>query len=178
MRIAASGAHFTGKTTLITDLAEQLPGYDLVEEPYYILEERGYQFAELPSVEDFERQLLLSLRLIKESHENTLFDRSPVDFIAYALCMENTVSFDLNSWLSRAVEGLAMLDLILFTPIDSRISVPGSENSKLRHDVEEKLNDVLIYDCFGLDLAVLEVTGSRKERVDKVLKCISVPGRK
>lgn len=170
MRIAVSGTHYTGKTTLIEDLTEELPDYAIIEEPYYQLEERGYQFADVPSFEDFERQFLFSLRLIKESGGNAFLDRSPLDFIAYALCIEQTFSFDLNAWLNQSMEALAALELVLFIPIDSRIPVPKSENSDLRTDVDEKLREMLIYDCFGLELNVLEVTGTRKERMNTVLR--------
>ena len=54
MRIAVSGAHRTGKTTLIEELSRALPTYTVVDEPYHLLEEEGYEFEALPSVEDFE----------------------------------------------------------------------------------------------------------------------------
>lgn len=34
MRIAVSGSHRTGKSTLIAELAALLPGYSTVDEPY------------------------------------------------------------------------------------------------------------------------------------------------
>ncbi len=170
MRIAVSGTHYTGKTTLIEDLAGVLPNYEMIAEPYLQLEERGYQFAAVPSLEDFERQFLFSLRSIAESDENVILDRSPLDFIAYALSMEDASPFDLNAWLNRAMETLATLELILFIPIDRRIAVPESENGKLRSDADERLREILIDDCFSLDLNVLEVTGTREERVNTVLR--------
>ena len=57
MRIAISGSHRVGKTTLAEALAAELPGYELVPEPYYLLEEDGHVFAAMPSIEDFELQL-------------------------------------------------------------------------------------------------------------------------
>jgi predicted ATPase len=36
---AVSGAHRTGKTTLLEELSRSLPGYTVVEEPYRQLEE-------------------------------------------------------------------------------------------------------------------------------------------
>ncbi|WP_343303344.1 AAA family ATPase [Chitinophaga niabensis] len=170
MRIAVSGTHYTGKTTLIEDLIRELPNYEIIEEPYYQLEERGYQFAYPPSLEDFERQFLFSLQSIKGSGENVFLDRSPLDFIAYALSIEKAFSFDLNSWLNQAMNALAKLELILFVPIDNSISVPKSENNQLRFDVDERLREMLIDDCFSLDLNVMEVTGTRQERVKTVLR--------
>jgi predicted ATPase len=42
MRIAFSGSHRVGKSTLVDRIAEALPTYTAVEEPYYLLEEEGY----------------------------------------------------------------------------------------------------------------------------------------
>lgn len=170
MRIAVSGTHYTGKSTLIEDLIREFPNYEIIEEPYYRLEAKGYQFADLPSLEDFERQFLFSLQSIKDSGENVFLDRSPLDFIAYALSIKQTFSFDLNSWLNTAMHALAKLDLVIFVPIDNSISVPEFENSQLRLDVDERLREILLDDCFSLDLNLLEVTGTRKERVDTVLR--------
>jgi deoxyadenosine/deoxycytidine kinase len=41
MRIAISGAHGTGKSTLVEMLAERLPGYAVVEELYQLLLDEG-----------------------------------------------------------------------------------------------------------------------------------------
>src|SRR6185369_13261844 len=54
MKIAVSGAHRTGKTTLVEELCRALPAYIAVDEPYHLLEEEGHEFAEMPSLEDFE----------------------------------------------------------------------------------------------------------------------------
>lgn len=43
MRIAVSGTHFSGKSTLIASLLKQLPQYAAVEEPYILLEEQRYE---------------------------------------------------------------------------------------------------------------------------------------
>src|SRR5262245_61056219 len=57
VRIAVSGAHGTGKSTLIADLARNLPGYAVAEESYYALLAEGHVFPALPSREDYELML-------------------------------------------------------------------------------------------------------------------------
>ena len=54
MKIAISGAHHTGKTTLGNQMSTLLTGYSFLEEPYYQLLEDGYEFCAKPSVEDYE----------------------------------------------------------------------------------------------------------------------------
>ena len=48
MKIAISGAHQTGKTSLAEELCMALPGYALLPEPYYQLEEEDCEFPETP----------------------------------------------------------------------------------------------------------------------------------
>ena len=49
MRIAISGSHVVGKTTLAEALAPALPHYELVPDPYDLLAEDGNEFGEMPS---------------------------------------------------------------------------------------------------------------------------------
>jgi len=57
MRVGISGAHSTGKTTLTEMLCARLPGHVVADEPYYLLEEEGYDFGFPPSLEDYRAQL-------------------------------------------------------------------------------------------------------------------------
>lgn len=81
MRIAISGSHLVGKTTLAEALADALPDHQLVPEPYHLLEEEGYEFGEMPSIEDFELQLERSFHCLQESGPAVVFDRCPLDMI-------------------------------------------------------------------------------------------------
>ena len=82
MRVAISGAQRTGKTTLLEALARALGDHQAVEEPYDLLQAEGYDFAEMPALEDFERQLERSIELAMEDKPDRLFDRCPADMLA------------------------------------------------------------------------------------------------
>jgi len=75
MRVAFSGSHRVGKSSLIERVAEKLPSYTVIGEPYHVLEEDGYEHADPPSREDFEAQLERSLDLLEVHAPNVLFDR-------------------------------------------------------------------------------------------------------
>ena len=166
MRIAISGAHFSGKSTLIAALLKQLPNYTSIDEPYFLLEEEGYEFSNPPSLEDFERQLKHSIAEIKKSGKNTIFDRCPFDCLAYALAVDE--SLDMDDWTQMIEGAIGRLDLIVFVPIEKRILVPASEDLKLRRDVDELLQEMLLEDSLGIlgDTEVLEITGSLSKRVE------------
>src|SRR5690349_8716846 len=133
MRIAISGSHRTGKSTLVEALSKALPEHSAVEEPYRLLEEEGYEFTEMPSVEDFELQLERSIGCLKEGEPNVIFDRCPVDFLGYLLTHSEAELFDLERWLPRVQAAVETLDLIVFVPVEERdrIPLPSSEDAEL-----------------------------------------------
>jgi predicted ATPase len=171
MRIAISGTHFSGKSTLVEALSEALPQYTIVEEPYHLLQEEGYEFAELPSIEDFELQLERSIESMEESAANVIFDRCPADILGYLLSHADAEAFDLKEWLPRVQSAMRKLDLIVFLPLEEpdRIVLPLSQDAAYRLCVDEKLKEIILENSFDFDVDVLEVTGSPKMRVEQVL---------
>lgn len=171
MRIAVSGAHRTGKTTLIEELSRALPAYAVVEEPYYLLEEEGHAFAEMPSVDDFELQLERSLQCVDDSGKDQLFDRCPADLLAYLMTHRDSDGFDAGIWLPRLENAMRRLDLIVFVPIESpdRVIVPDPEDRELRRCVDEELRDIVVEDRWSFGLETIEVTGTLRERARQVL---------
>jgi len=174
VRIAVSGTHRAGKSTLVRDLAEQLPGYRVVDEPYRLLEEEGFEFSDPPALEDWVEQLRRSLEELEDDSPNLLLDRSPVDLLAYALTHEDHDALDLDEWLPRVRESLKTLDLVVFVPLEhpDRIPVDPGEGPELRALVDHELAELLLEDSLGLELEVVTVEGSRKERVAQVLRRI------
>ncbi|RKH67692.1 AAA family ATPase [Corallococcus llansteffanensis] len=172
MRIAVSGTHRAGKTTLVEELSDLLPTYATVDEPYHQLEEEGYEFAAPPSVEDFEEQLARSIADLDDDHRDVLFDRCPVDFIGYLLAHEDRDAFDLDAWLPRVRSALRKLDLVVLVGIEQpdRINLSSSDDEELRLSVDAKLKELLLGDPHALGVAVLEVEGSLRARAKQVLK--------
>jgi hypothetical protein len=156
----------------VEELSAAVPKYKTVDEPYHMLEEDGYEFADPPSLEDFEAQLERAIEALNESEDNTLFDRCPADILAYASEHEDVESFDLETWLPRVQEAMEVLDLIVFVPIEARDRIKqGSDDyPALRRKVDARLRDMLVDGAFGSDVAVLEVAGSVAERVKLVLE--------
>ena len=92
MRVAVSGTHGVGKSTLVADLARALPGHVAVPEPYLQMLDEGHAFADPPSIEDYEAQLERSLANLEASGDTTahsIFERCPADFLAYAAAHED-----------------------------------------------------------------------------------------
>jgi hypothetical protein len=178
MRIAISGSHRTGKSTLLSLLSERLPSYATVDEPYHSMEEEGHEFSHPPSIEDFEAQLERSIRDLEDDGGDVLFDRSPIDFLAYLAAHEDADAFDLDEWLPQVRAALETLDLIVFVPIESsdRITLSAPDRrDETRGFVDEKLREMLIDDSLELELDVLEVEGDPETRAHAVMRRIQSP---
>ena len=176
MRIAVSGTHFSGKSTLVASLLECLPNYTSVDEPYFLLEQEGYEFSHPPLLEDFEEQLKRSVTAINESQNDTIFDRCPLDCLAYMLALSKSI--DVNLWAEQMEAAIERLELIIFLSIEyrDRIIVPPSQNLKMRAKVDEKLAELIIDDSLGMleDVEVLEVVGSLEDRVKIIKEKLSI----
>jgi AAA domain len=160
MRIAVSGTHCSGKSTLIDAFLSAHPDFSHEPEPYEVLvEEYGQDFAAEPSADDFFRQLEFSVERLRQyqTGARVIFERSPVDFLAYILALEDLGRHDGNQRLSRqarnvVVESMRFLDVIVWLPLNDAdgIEMPEDEDPKLRHAVDSRL--VAIYRDDELEL--------------------------
>ena len=172
MRIAISGTHRSGKTSLIEALGARLPKYTCAEEPYHALVEDGFEFNHPPSLEDFEAQLEWSIERLGEGEGNVLFDRCPADFLAYIAEHEDADAFDQDLWLPRVRDALETLDLIVFVPLEEpdRIAVSRADDAtSSRSRVDEQLRAMLAEDSYGFGAEVLEVQGGIEQRLRTVV---------
>ena len=169
MRIAVSGTHGTGKTTLVDALSPHLPGYTVIDEPYRQLEDEGEEFADRPTADDFERQLARAIASLEASDADTLFDRCPADLLAYLAALDDGA--DLDEWIGRARPAMGRLDLLVFVGIEQpdRIDPAGLHFRRLRRDVDDALRDIVLDDRWSFGVPTIEVTGSTTDRVARVL---------
>lgn len=179
MRIAVSGTHCTGKTTLIDEFIRAHPNFVHEPEPYTVLvEDYGEEFSSEPCIDDFYRQLEFNVARLRLHvyGERVIYERTPVDFLAYILALNDLNIEDLDSTSFKAalglvLEGIRNLDLIVFLPLDDPdgIDVADSENPKLRRAVDSRL--VAIFDDDELNVVsstnavIVEARGSTAQRL-------------
>ena len=168
MKIAITGAHRVGKTTLAEKLHESLPDYDCRPEPYYELEETGHMFSEKPNVDDYLEQFEYSLHQISKSGKNVIFDRCPVDILAYIQAIND--SENIQALYHRVQNVIREIDIIVFVPIEDPdlISCPESDFPELRSRVNEILNEWI--GNFGIETIV--VNGTLSARRDQIINKI------
>jgi hypothetical protein len=129
--------------------------------------EDGYEFNHPPALEDFEAQLEWSIeRLGAKGHakgeKDIVFDRCPLDMLAYIERHEDAESFDREEWLPRIREAVDTLDLIVYVPLEAH-STRDDEAGRVA--IDRSLGDLL--EDWGSD--VLEVRGDTAARVHAVL---------
>jgi hypothetical protein len=176
VRIGISGTHGTGKTTLAGALCARLPGHVVADEPYYLLEEQGYEFGFPPSAEDYRALLACALRSLTSEplSPGVIFDRTPLDYLAYLAA----TGADPVTETDRAVLRLAFarLGLLVITPITAETErvLPPAELPGLRARMNDALLELVYDDPLDAwpDIPVLELTGPLDRRLDAVLTAL------
>ena len=101
MRIAVSGTHFSGKSTLVEALSEALPQYKLSKSRTPSCRRRDTSSLRCPLSESFELQMERSIELLDEGEPNVIFDRCPADFLGYSSrILMPTHSISKSGWLA------------------------------------------------------------------------------
>ena len=162
MRIAVSGTHGVGKSTLIQEFLQLHPEFAHEPEPYQTLvEDYGEEFSAEPCEEDFLRQLEFNLERLGQhaAGENVIYERCPLDFVAYLNALDANVSETLQQRMSDAMQ---RLDVIVYLPLDDAFG--DEEFPKLRRAVDRKLRELLD----SANVAVVEATGSTRQRLRTV----------
>lgn len=164
MKVAITGAHRVGKTTLIEKLLESLPDYEYIQEPYYEMEESGHLFSDTPTIDDYLAQLKHSINQISKNDGNIIFDRCPIDIMAY---IEAIGGYDIQSLYLNVEDIMKQIDLLVFIPIEipDLIGCSDSELPELRFRVNEILNDWV----WDFDMETIEVNGTPSDRLNQIM---------
>jgi len=177
MRIAVSGTHCSGKSTLIEAFLSTHPDFAHEPEPYEVMvEEYGEDFAAEPSADDFFRQLEFNVERLRQYQPDArvIFDRSPVDFLAYMLALQDLRRTGGNPQLSQqarnvVVGAMPFLEAIVLLPLNDAdgIEAPDGDDPELRGAADTRL--ATIFDELELDRhggpIVLEATGNIARRL-------------
>ncbi|WP_419420811.1 AAA family ATPase [Legionella sp. D16C41] len=188
MRIAVSGSHSLGKSTFVADFVKQHPEYQLEEEPYRALR-ANY---DIKFGKDSTRfcngiQFYYNLSRLKQYQDascNVIFDRSPIDYIAYSLYTETYKQTDLDikfieSLIAPTKEALQFIDLLIFISINENHLVAIEDDGirpidkSYRAEVDAFFKDIYFkdrYQILSLEQApqFIELWGTREERVKRI----------
>lgn len=175
LRIAVSGTHCSGKSTLVADFLRANTKFVHEPEPYeWLSEVYGETFADRPTVDDFYRQLEMSVERLRSysSDADVVAERSPIDFVAYILAIgdlgrDGSAIGVLDHAIALARRGTELLDRIAFLPLEG-IVAPESEDLDLRDATNARLLELIAEDEFnmlGEHVQVVEIRGTPAERL-------------
>ena len=166
MRIAFTGSHRVGKTTLAEEIADYFPNYDFKNEPYLQLEETGHLFSEIPTTDDYIEQFNYSVKQIKESGKDVIFDRCPFDLLAYIYAKSKIK--DIQTRYETMINAMSKIDIVIFVPIETPdvIVCQKSDLPNLRYEV----NNILQNWIGDLNNEILEVNGTLENRKKQIMK--------
>lgn len=165
MRIAISGTHGTGKSTLIADFHARHPAFMVLGDPH-----TGAGASVDSFVDQFHATVHRLQRIPSSAH--IIMERCPLDLLAYleaweALGRQGTArtTGDLAELAAAAMESVDLLVLLPLTPADG-IRIPESEDLDLRAETDAALMRL----CDDIDLVpesvqVIEIAGSRDHRI-------------
>ena len=182
VKIAVSGAHGTGKTTLC-EFLERTKGADLDlaicrEVPRIIIDRVGEQSFFKRGNNTVERQLLIFLYQLEEERKKgsgkkvLLCDRTPIDHLAYTLA--NHPEFrgsPEHAALNGLIEDwLKTFDLIFKVPIEFALHDDGIREGEA--DFQTEINAAIddLYSEF--QVSTIEVSGSVEDRAEQIAGAI------
>jgi hypothetical protein len=127
MRIAVSGSHSLGKSTVVNDWIAGHPHFTREEEPYRALGLYGpYEILFRDESTKLHNGIQLYYNIGRvhryaSAGDDVIFDRAPVDYLAYSQYTADTGCTDIDdefveSMVPAVVESLDRLDILAFVP--------------------------------------------------------------
>jgi AAA domain len=179
MRIAISGTHCSGKSTLVEEFLLTHRSFEHEPEAYEAMYGFNDETYPEPTGESFFAQLEYHVHRLQEYKPGyrVIFERCPIDYVAYldALLTLKRSSADRHlakQSISIARDAVRLLDLIVFLPGTEIQFVSEDEDPKLRDEVDAGLEDILMnnsLDVFGeASPLVIQVTGNTAERLEQL----------
>ncbi|MFL6168806.1 MAG: AAA family ATPase [Ornithinibacter sp.] len=178
VRIVVSGTHATGKSTLVSDLAAALPGYEQLPDPFELVDDD----VEPAGAESFVAQLHLAAERLVElpAGAHVVAERGPLDLLAYLMALADlgraTVTPATFAVLQElAAAAMAHVDLLVVLPLspDDGIRVPADEDPELRDAMDARLLELLDDDQLVRPVTrVVELTGTPGQRLTALLGAI------
>ncbi|KTD26951.1 hypothetical protein E3983_12790 [Legionella israelensis] len=186
MRIVISGTHSVGKSTFVKDFISYFPNFIREEEPYRALRDiYDIKFGKSSTCfcNGLQFYYNLSRLLSYQGSEQVIFDRCPVDYIAYSLYTARYRQTDIDlkfveSLIEPSRKALKNIDLLIFIPITEKHLVELEDDGirpvdvSYRSEVDEYFKQLYrenLYDIVEKYAdKLIEIWGTREQRIQQV----------
>ncbi len=174
MKIAITGAQGVGKTTLAQQINQEYPDFSILPEAARLAVEAGYKLDHTATTET--ELWLIAKQLELESLESKwVADRCGIDLLAYIHHLFSKEK-DLIEFATQAlVPRFRKYDLVLYLPGGQfAIEDDGVRTTdvKFQQDIDKQVRDIL----GKHEIPFVEITGTPKERLEKVKSLIAFAG--
>ena len=196
MRIAISGSHSLGKSTVVNDWISEFPHFTREEEPYRVLGLHGpyeIRFREESTRLQNGIQLYYNISRIHRyaaSSDDVIFDRGPIDYLAYSQYTANKGTTDITdafveSMVPAVRESLDHLDLVAFVakcdewPVEMVADGIRPVDPEYRDEVDAIFKQIYREGRFNVmphvnQPHVVELFGSRQQRLAQLKAAIEL----
>ncbi|OUT64618.1 MAG: hypothetical protein CBB70_12240 [Planctomycetaceae bacterium TMED10] len=192
MRIAISGSHSLGKSTLVHDWLAANPTFFHEEEPYRALRDwYEIDFRQKSTRLHNGIQLYYNVSRVMRyasATENVIFDRAPVDYIAYSQYTANHGTTDIdNAFIESMVpivcEALERIDVLVFLPLTDKWQVEMEDDGirpvdhPYRQEVDTLFKEIYRDGRFQIMNSknaprLVELWGPPEERIEKLAQIV------
>ena len=180
MRIAISGSHGTGKSTLVAAFLERRPGYVHEPEAFETLADDVDLAGDGPTPEALEHLIRWTIAAVSEHGPaaDVIHERTAADYLAYAAASRRSWgSGEASDFVRRfsplVADSLAHLDLIAVVPVCAEIAARPDEDARFRRRVDRALRGILLDDELDIlgdrHAAVIELPSAPERRRDALL---------
>jgi hypothetical protein len=195
MRIAISGSHSLGKSTVVNDWVAAHPEFRREEEPYRALALNGpYEILFRESSTRLHNGIQLYYNISRVNRyssvaDDVIFDRAPVDYLAYSQYTANQGTTDIDSvfvasMVAAVRESLDHLDVLAFVPKSEAWPVEMEADGirpvdhVYRDEVDAIFKQIYREGRFAVMPALhpplmVELFGSRNQRLDQLQQAIA-----
>ena len=189
MRIAISGSHSLGKSTLVWDWVKRHPEYQREEEPFRALHAEMYDIRFRQECNRLHNGIQMyynasRVNLYASLDQCVIFDRAPVDYIAYSQYTADKGTTDIDdafveAMVPRVRETLQRLDLLVFVPMTDLWPVDMEDDGIRPVDLPYRAEVDAIFKQIYRDKRydvmpkqdppkLIELWGSREERLERL----------
>jgi hypothetical protein len=186
MLIAVSGSHSTGKSTLIGAFLDARPEYSYEPEAYETLaDDVALAASEGPTEDGLELLLEFSVAAVGAAAPGAriVFERSPVDYLAYAAASgrswpKGAASEFIRAHAPAVRDSVRSLDVIILLPVSRQGPITGrpDEDARFRKRVDDRLRRALIddeYDLFaGTGTTVAELPPDPERQLRELVRLL------
>ena len=193
MRIAISGSHSLGKSTLVRDWIAANPTFTHEEEPYRALR-AWYPIEFRQKSTRLHNGIQLFYNVSRVMHypnasQNVIFDRSPVDYIAYSQYTANHGETDIDDQFVDSLapivrSALERIDILAFLPITDQWQVSIEDDGirpvdhEYRNEVDQLFKQIYRENRFDImprnnPPTLIELWGSPETRIENLAQVVS-----